>query len=88
MIEVQVMVDPGQYQEQVWTEIGLGVSSVESMIILQRESPTRQENRETEQIQQMFNLDKDQPTLHTQLMDTKEDVMMITPIEVRDSLNL
>ena len=32
----------------------------------------------------MFSLDKDQ----TPLMDTEDDVMMITPTETRDSLNL
>ena len=35
MTEVQAMVGLGQDQEQVQTEIGLDVSSVESMIILQ-----------------------------------------------------
>ena len=34
MIEVQAMVDLGQDQEQVQTEIGLDVLSVESMTIL------------------------------------------------------
>ena len=36
----------------------------------------------------MFNLDEDQTILPTQLMDTEEDVMTITPTEDRDSLNL
>ena len=50
-----------------------------------RECPTRQENRETEQIQHM---DKDQTILQTPLMDTEEDKMTITLIETRDNLNL
>ena len=53
-----------------------------------RECPTRQENREIEQIQQMFNLDDDKTTLQTPLMDIDDDKMMITPIEARDGLNL
>ena len=53
-----------------------------------RECPTRQENRETEQIQQMFNMDKDQIILQIPLMDTEEDEMTITPMEARDNLNL
>ena len=53
-----------------------------------RECPTRTENRETEQIRQMFSLDKDQTILQTPLMDTEDDIMMITPMETRDSLNL
>ena len=48
----------------------------------------RQENRETEQIQQMFNMDEDQTISQTPLMDTKEDEMTITLIETRDNLNL
>ena len=43
-----------------------------------RECPTRQENRETEQIQQMFSLDDDKTILQTLLIDTEDDVMMIT----------
>ena len=53
-----------------------------------RECPTRQENRETEQIQQMFSLDGDQTILQTPLIDTEDDVMKITPMETRDGLNL
>ena len=53
-----------------------------------RECPTRQENRETEQIQEMFNMDEDQTLLQTALMDTEEDEMTKTPIGTRDNLNL
>ena len=52
-----------------------------------RECLTRQENREIEQIQQMFNLDNEQTTLQTSLMDTDDEVT-IMPTENRDSLNL
>ena len=55
---------------------------------LARECPTRQENRETEQIQQMFNMDEDQTILETPLSDTEEDKMTITPMETRDNLKL
>ena len=53
-----------------------------------RECPTRRKNRETEQIQQMFNIENDQALLHTLLIDTEDDVMMITLMETRDGLNL
>ena len=52
-----------------------------------RECLTRQEKREIEQIQQMFNLDDKETLLQTSLMDT-DDEEMITPIESGDSLNL
>ena len=53
-----------------------------------RECPTRQESRETEQIEQMFNMDKDQTILQTPLMDTEEDEVTITLMKTRDNLNL
>ena len=53
-----------------------------------RECPTRRENRETEQIQQMFSLDDDQTQLQTPLIDTEDDLVTITPTETRDSLSL
>ena len=40
-----------------------------------RECPTRQEKRDTEQMQQMFNMDEDQTIIQTPLMDTEEDKM-------------
>ena len=36
----------------------------------------------------MFNLDDQQMTLQTSLMDTGDDEVMITPTETRDGLNL
>ena len=53
-----------------------------------RDCPTRQENRETEQIQQMFSLDNDQTILHTTLINTEDDVKMITSTGTRDGSNL
>ena len=52
-----------------------------------RECPTKQENREIEQIQQIFNLDNEQTSLQTTLMDTDNEET-ITLTENRDSLNL
>ena len=52
-----------------------------------KECLTRQEKREIEQIQQMFNLDDKQTLLPTSLMDTDNEGT-ITPIESGDSLNL
>ena len=53
-----------------------------------RECPTRQACREAEQIQQMFNMDKDQMILQTPLMDMDQDEQTIPPVETRDNLNL
>ena len=53
-----------------------------------RECPTRQESREMEQIQHMFNMDEDQTILQTPLTYTEEDEMTITLMETRDNLNL
>ena len=53
-----------------------------------RECLTRQENREIEQIQQMFNLDDEQTILETSLTDTDDNEMTITLMETRDGLNL
>ena len=53
-----------------------------------RDCPTRQASREAEQIQQMFNMDKDQTLLQTPLMDTDQDKQTISPVQTRDNLNL
>ena len=53
-----------------------------------RECLTKQENREIEQIQQMFNLDDEQAAIKTSLMDTDNNKVTITPTGSRDSLNL
>ena len=53
-----------------------------------RECPTRQASREAEQIQKMFNMDKDQMILQTPLMDTDQKEQIITPVETRDNLNM
>ena len=52
-----------------------------------RECLTKRENREIEQIQQMFNLDDKQTVVQTPLMVTVEKVT-ITLIENRDGFNL
>ena len=53
-----------------------------------RDCPTRQASREVEQIQQLFNMDKDQTILQYSLMDTDQDEQTISPVETRDNLNL
>ena len=52
-----------------------------------KECLTRQEKREIEQIQQMFNLDDKQTPTQTSLMDINDEET-ITPIESGNSLNL
>ena len=71
------MVGLGQDQEQVQTD-RIRCFECREYDHFARECPTRQENRETEQIQQMFSLDNGQTILQTLLIDTEDDVMMIT----------
>ena len=52
-----------------------------------RECPTRQASRETEQIQQIFNIDEDQTILQTSLMETDKEELTITSTEARYNLN-
>ena len=52
----------------------------------ERKCPTRQKKREIEHIQQMFNLDDEQTSLQTSLMDTDNEET-ITSVESGDSLN-
>ena len=52
-----------------------------------RECLTRQEKREIEQVQQIFNLDNEQTSLQTTLMDTDDEETIILT-ENRDGLNL
>ena len=87
MIEAQAMVDLGQDQEQVQTD-RIRCFECREYDHFSRECPTWRENRETEQIQQMFSLDNDQTLMQTLLIVTEDDVMTITPTETRDSLNL
>ena len=47
-----------------------------------------QANRDAEQIQQMFNMDKDQTILQTPLMDIDQDEQTISPVETGNNLNL
>ena len=53
-----------------------------------RECTNRQTSRETEHIQQMFNMDGDQTILQTPLMDTDKEQLTVTLMKVRDNLNL
>ena len=56
-----------------------------------RECPARlarQTSRETEQIQQLFNMDEDQTLTQSLLMYTDEDELIIQPIDNRANLNL
>ena len=53
-----------------------------------RDCPTRQASRDIEQMQQMFNINKDQTILQSPLMDTDQHEQTITPVETRDNFNL
>ena len=55
--------------------------------LFERECLTREVSRETEQIQQMFNMYEDQTILQTPLMNTHEEHLTITQMDM-DNLNL
>ena len=67
--------------------IELEVSSVEYDHFI-RDCPMMQGNRKAEQIQQMFNMDKDQTILQTPLMDVDQVGQSISFVETRENLNL
>ena len=71
------MIGLGQDQGQAQTERGLDA----------RECLTKRENREIEQIQQMFSLDDKQTVVQAPLMDT-DDKVRVKLIENRDGLSL
>ena len=48
----------------------------------------RETSREAKQIQQMFNMDKDQTLVQTSLMDTDEDELTIILVDTKGNLNL
>ena len=52
-----------------------------------RDCPTMQANREVEQIQQMFNMGKDQTLLQMPLIDIDQFKQSICPTEARKNLN-
>ena len=87
--EAWVTVGLCQVLEWVWIEREFDALSVESMIIVQ--CPVRlarETSREAKQIQQMFNMDKDQTLVQTLLMDTDKDEPTITLVDTRGNLNL
>ena len=47
-----------------------------------------QANREVQEIQQMFNMNKDQTILQTPLMDVDQVRQSLGPVEGRENLNL
>ena len=53
-----------------------------------RDCLNTQANREAEQIQQMFNMDKNKTILQIPLMSLNQDRQTISPVETRDNLNL
>ena len=64
MTEV-VAIDLDQVQELVLIEIGLDVISAKSMIILHKTAQLKKLEKETKQIQWMFNMDEEQTSLKT-----------------------
>ena len=53
-----------------------------------RDCPMMQADREVEQIQQMFNMDKGQTLLQMPLIDTYQLIKSINTIEAREHLKL
>ena len=48
----------------------------------------RETSRETNQIQQLFNMSEDQALTQTLLMDTDKDELTITLVDTRENINL
>ena len=91
MREVQVIIGLGQVLEQA--QIGIEFNAFVCRVYdhFAQECPVRlagHTSRETEQIQQMFNMNEDQTLLQTLLMDIDKDEMTITPMDTGGNLNL
>ena len=72
MIEALVTGDQDQVQEQLPIGIGIRCLEYREDNHFARDCPLTLVNREVEQIQQMFNMDKDQTILQTPLMDVDQ----------------
>ena len=70
-----------------YKEIGLDVLNVESMTILPG-SVLLDEKIWRQNKYNRCSLDNDHMLMQTPLIDMEDDVMMITPMETRDGLNL
>ena len=84
-IEALVIVGLGQVQEQVKIEIGLDVSSAGEYDHFARDFPMTQDDREVEQIQQMFNMDEDQTILQMPIMDIDQVRQSVSPTEAKEN---
>ena len=62
-------------------EIELGAITVENTNHFAKDCPTSKEDREIEQIQQMFNLDEEQTSLKTLAADTYDSLSKINSLE-------
>ena len=87
MIEA-VVVDQDQVQEPVLIETGLDVFNVGSIIILLKTVQSQIQKTKTEQLQQMFNLDKDKTTLKVCATNTYDGLMRTNSDDAIDHLNL
>ena len=75
----EALVDLDKVKEQVLIEIGLDALSVGRMIIFQRLSKyIRYKKEQSEQIQQMLNLEEDKTALMVLVADTYEDLIRKT----------
>ena len=80
--EVVVIVGPDQNQEQELIDTELGVISVREYDHFAKDCPTMtQEERETEQMQEMFNLDEEQTPLKTLATDTYDSLNHVNSLE-------
>ena len=80
MTGVVVIAGQDQDQEQVLIETELGVTSVESMIILQRLSHNKRRKRDRSN-KQMFNLDEEETYLNTLATDTYDSLNHVNSLE-------
>ena len=80
-IEVSVIVGQGQLQEQD----RIRCFECKEYDHFTRDYPATQVDREVEQIQQVFNMDKNQTILQTPLMDIDQVRQIISPTEAREN---
>ena len=83
-----VVAGQDQVQEPVLIEIELDVSNVGNMIILLKTVQTQKTEREPEQIEQMYNLDKDKTVFKFLVADMYYDLIRTNSDDGADHLNL
>ena len=88
MIKAVVVVDHDHLWEPVLIEIELDVLNVGNMIILLKTVQSQETERQSEWIQQMYNLVENQTVLKVLVVDTYDNLIRINSDDALDHLNL